>query len=42
MVHFNFCLGISLFPREPGESTSEDNESAKEIGTLLFDKLLPD
>jgi hypothetical protein len=38
-LHHNHFLGTSLFPTAFGGSTLKENECAKEIGTLLFEKL---
>ena len=38
-LHFNHYCGISLFPKKFGQATTEDNEGAKEIGMLLFERL---
>jgi hypothetical protein len=38
-LHFNLYCGISIIPKNYGLATTEDNEGAKEIGTLLFERL---
>ena len=38
-LHFNHFCGISLFSTKYGKATIRDNECAKEIGTLLFEKI---
>lgn len=38
-LHFNHYCGISLFPKKFGAATAGENECAKEIGILLFDRL---
>ncbi len=38
-LHFNHYCGITLFPKKFRKATTEENQGAKEIGVLLFERL---
>ena len=38
-IHHNHYLGVSLFAKELEKSSQQENEYAKEIGSLLFEKI---